>query len=585
MAKSSKIPAYFAQRPMERERLPRAPAGIADTGAGLEAEALGQFGAVLKGVAGDILTKWRKKRTDTQVAEGGAAWERAHTDFFGRDKFTLNGKEYTGLATDFNLEGYEKKYKSFTKDLKKQILKKGLTSQAKSELTNWFTTSEPKMQKEVAIELMKKQHYQGRASMLKAIFDHEKAGNASGAHAAIDSAEKDNYINAEQAEQQRQAVSVNIDWFEGLRMIDIDPGEFLDFLEGDAAPDIDFGFLESLNPEQKLQLKARAIRQQGVRLAKGKELREQQINAEQGRLMNLARKNELTDDIIRTSQLDEFGTGSKNTFYNIIDARAKAALADEDDPFIKSDPQVEARILDELRDPESKITEKDIADLVGKGLSVDDADRLIERLDVFKSFWFRRADSYLKQNLGWSDTFTKFEHPEGAIAYSLAVEELFGIIETENLKDKDLYDRAREIAIPHLVDYWEKALYLPAEKIARLTRMLKIKEPKPKPPKLPEGELLEVKPEPRAPVKTPRQTIARKARIRSWVVPFNKKHKTKLQPTVLDAMSDEFIDWLASLSPAKREEVLKKLEAGETVKPEPIKRKTKGTDLDPEGIF
>lgn len=576
------IPSYFATKQMETSRMPRAPAGIADVGAGLEAEALGQFGKAMSDVSVDLLTELQKKRTDAQLAEGGAAWERAHTEFF------------TNLAKDQNIENYEKKYKAFVKSLRRQILKKGLTRKAKQQLTNWMTANQPKMEKEAAIELMRKQRSQGRATMLSAIFDHEKAGNVSAAHAAINTAEKDNYINAEQAEQQRQSVSVNIDWFKGLRMIDVDPSGFLELLEDDTKViqrdiplrDIEVKFLENLNPEQKLQLKARAIRQQGVKLAQGRALQEQQINAEQGRLMNLARKGELADDIIRESQLDEFGTGSKATFYGILDARAKAAMADKDDPFIKSDPQVEARILDEIRDPEAKITEKDIADLVGKGLSVDDADRLIGRLDVFKSFWFRRADSYLKQNLGWSDTFTKFEHPEGGIAYSLAMDELFGAIETEKLKDKDLYDRARQIATPHLVDYWEKALYLPAEKIARLTRMLKIKEPVVKPP---ETELPSVKPEPKAPAVrtlTPKQQAARKARIRSWVVPFNKKYKAKLQPSVLDARSDEFVDWLTSLTPAKREEALRKIEAGETVKPEPIKkRKTKGTELDPEGIW
>lgn len=576
MAKmANKIPTYFAQRPMERVRYARPRVGIADVGAGLEAEAMGQFGKVLAGVSSDLLAKLEEQRTVSQFTEGKARWERAHNEFF------------ISLAKDPDFENYEKKYTAFTKSLRRQILKKGLTRRAKQGLTNYITSQQPKMEKEAAISLMEKQRYQGRAVMLKAIDDFERSGNAPAALAAIQEAHESGFITAEEAERQRQSASTNIDWYKGLMLIDTDPQEFLDSLEGDTLP------LKNLNPEQVLALKARAIRQQGALLAKGRELREEQINAEQGRLMNLARKNELTDDIIRTSALDEFGTGSKATFYSIIDARAKAAIADKDDPFLKSDPQVEARILSEIRDPDAKITEKDIADLVGKGLSVDDADRLIARLDVFSGFWFKRADLYLKQNLGWSETYVKFLHPEGALSYSVAMEELFTVIEEEGLKDdKELYDRARAIATPHLIDYWEKALFFGVDKIARLKRMLEIKPPTAKPPK---PEPLEGKPEKPAPEArppivrepTPRQKAARKARIRSWVVPFNLKHKTRLQPSVLDAMSDEFINWLASLSSVEREEVLRKIEAGETVEPEPIKKRKikKGTDLDPEGIF
>lgn len=207
-------------------------------------------------------------------------------------------------------------------------------------------------------------------------------------------------------------------------------------------------------------------------LASLKDTRDAAINAEQGRLMQLVRAGKLTDVDIRNSQLAEFGVGSKDTFYKMIDAQAKAILEEKETPYTKSDPVVEARILEQIRDPSFKITEKDITELVGNGLSIDDASRMIGMLDVFKGFWFKRGDLYLKQNLGWSDAYVKFVHPEGALAYSLAMDELFDAIETEKLKDKDIYDRAREIAIPHLIDYWENALVFEEEKLERLKKLL-----------------------------------------------------------------------------------------------------------------
>jgi len=109
---------------------------------------------------------------------------------------------------------------------------------------------------------------------------------------------------------------------------------------------------------------------------------------------------------------------------------------------------------------------------------------MISRLDVYKGFWFGRADSYLKSQLGWSDDTAQFLHPEGGLSYQLAMNELFDAIETEKLKDRDILNRAAEISVPYLIDYYEKVLALPPEQIERLKTMLGTKpKPKSKPPK------------------------------------------------------------------------------------------------------
>ncbi|KKL81212.1 hypothetical protein LCGC14_1997010, partial [marine sediment metagenome] len=184
------------------------------------------------------------------------------------------------------------------------------------------------------------------------------------------------------------------------------------------------------------------------------------------------RGNELSDDIIRGSKLQPFGSGSKDTFYKMLDAQLEALLMDKKTPFTESKPEVEAKLLDQIRDPSFKITEKDISDLVGKGLSIDDASRMIGMLDTFKDPWFKRIDMYLKSQLGWDGAFEKFVHPQGGIAYKLASDKLFDEIESEKLRGKDIYERGSEIAIPFVVDYWGKVLVLEPDKIKRMRDML-----------------------------------------------------------------------------------------------------------------
>jgi len=261
----------------------------------------------------------------------------------------------------------------------------------------------------------------------------------------------------------------------GIVSLEADPVAFLEKID-------DKDYLPRLDAQAKSMLKRRARTQMGIVIAQQRELKEQVTNEEQGRLMQLARKGQLTGDIIRTSKLDEFGTGSKSTFYGILDKLSDAALEEKEAPFKESVPEVEAKILEQIRDARSDITPKDISELVGKGLSIDDADHMISRLDVYKGFWFGRADRFLKDQLGWNDTYTKFMHPEGAISYHAAMNQLFTDIEEKKLRDKDIYERGIETGIPYVVDYWENVLSLEKPQIERMTKMLRGK-PSPKPTK------------------------------------------------------------------------------------------------------
>ena len=55
--------------------------------------------------------------------------------------------------------------------------------------------------------------------------------------------------------------------------------------------------------------------------------------------------------------------------------------------------------------------------------------------------------------------------------------ELFDAIETEKIKGRDILDRAAEISIPYLTDYWQNVLMLSPEQRERLGKMLGVAEP------------------------------------------------------------------------------------------------------------
>jgi len=413
-------------------------------------------GAVSTILSKNAYEKYEEQKTQASFTEGKASWIQGNDEFL------------TGLRDDSDYESYLPKYDKFIPGLQKAILSLSKTDRARNGLKNFLKEKTANQRVQVSqIALAKETDYQ-RASTLNAVNVHVKDGDAAGAISALARGRDAGYLSAEETERRSQTVLQEADWNTGINILEANPTEFLKDIDD---PD----FLPSLDASLRSQLKRRSRTQMGLELAKQRAERDKEINAEQGKLMRLARSNLLTDKIIRESKLDEFGTGSKSTFYSIMDSLADAALKKKELPFKVSDPVVEARILEEIRDPRSDIKAKDISDLVSRGLSIDDADRLISRLDVYKGFWFGRADRFLKDQLGWSDTYTKFFHPEGAISYHAAMNQLFIDIEEKNLKDKDIYERAIETGIPFVVDYWENVLSLEKPQIERMTRLLRVK--------------------------------------------------------------------------------------------------------------
>jgi len=447
---------------------------------GQEQRAAAQFGKAAATGLGGLGEKYLDARIDSQFTVGKAAWQRGHNEFL-RD---IRDDDYDIIIG---------KYKKFETGLRKGVLAGAKIPGAKRALGDLFQQTAPGYEKVVDDTAWRKEVDKMRAGVYAAVADFERAGNSPAASAALMRAEKAGYLSAVEAQARMGAIESNVEWNAGIHLAENNPEWLLESMQNTdkyKAMMASLGFdtkdeepFKDLDTPAKEQLKRKARTRINQILAQQKGQRAVEINAEQGRLMNLLRTNQLTDAIIREANLDEFGTGSRKSFYDLLDNKAQADLSGKNLRFTTSDGDVLAATLDKVRDPESDIIEKDISGLVGKGLSVNDGDRLIARLDVYKSFWFGRADTYLKNQLGWSGVEVRFMHPAGALSYHLAMDKVFAAIEEENLKEKDVYERAKLIAIPYVVDYWEKVLMLKEPELEHLTGLLRgestaISEPK-----------------------------------------------------------------------------------------------------------
>jgi len=454
---------YFAQRKMP------VGAGAAKMDwpsfyAGRESAAMAEFGRAFAGT-GELAVERMNAITQTEYTAGKA-------------DFSTAIKEYENqMEQDPDIDSFAKKFNVFMGKAEKDILR-GKSQAASKALTDYFKT-----QRGSLAEAVKKYAWERKkrvlwADTLTSVSKFERTGNAAKAEAALLEAVDTGVIAPDVAAERVMQIKRNVDWFEGLQIIERDPAKYIDMAEAEAeSKKVEVGpkfeFLTNLNPEEKLRLLERARSD----VAKLIDNREAEIKAEQERLMRLLRRKELTPDMVEESKLDVFGTGSKDTFFKMLDAQAEAIISEKKTPYTESDPVIEAAMLDRIRDPEEKVTSTEISELVGKGLSIDDASRMIDMLDVFKDDWFKRVDMYLKAQLGWDGAYEKFLHPEGGIAYKLASDKLFEAIESENLRGKDIYIKGSEIAIPFIVDYWEKALMMKSDKIERMSRLLEGKEP------------------------------------------------------------------------------------------------------------
>jgi len=404
-------------------------------------------------VATELALKYDRIQEENQLSESKRL---ANTEI---NKFTI------GLEKNQDPDTYEKGLNKVLAQISGLAPK---NKNAKREYQKWLNDKTPQWNKNLALKVIERQEDNWLSELTMRQANAEMGLDSGDFDKFLAGGYSEGLIDKKFATKVLYKTRINAQYNAGIKALEESPEAFLENIE-------DPKFLPRLDASIRLSLKGRARTEIGYRQSRTNQAREENASAEQNKLLSLAREGKLTNAAIRKSTLEPFGLGSKDTFYKMLDAEAESELEKKENPYLKSDPTVKASILQMMRDPNVEVKVNDISGLMGKGLSINDAQSMISKMDVYKGFWFRRADSYLKAQLGWSDSLTKFAHPEGGLAYSLATNELFDAIETEGLKGRDLLDRSMEISIPHLMDYWENVLMYKGDQLERLRKMLKAK--------------------------------------------------------------------------------------------------------------
>jgi hypothetical protein len=169
------------------------------------------------------------------------------------------------------------------------------------------------------------------------------------------------------------------------------------------------------------------------------------------------RLDELTPDEIRQSNLPPVGGGSKIFFLNLLNKRDEAVVADQNKPYLTTNPAILAQLMRESADPEAvPLSASEILSYIERedGLSITDARSLMNTTDVRKTSIFKNTEASLKTQFGYEGLMTGFGTKQlGAIYYNNAMSEILEVLMQEPLRGIELRIRMNEIASPYLEQY------------------------------------------------------------------------------------------------------------------------------------
>lgn len=333
------------------------------------------------------------------------------------------------------------------------------------------------------------------------------------------------------------------------------PQATLDSIVGDKLPGFD-----KLTPDDILRIRNMANSAM-VQAEIGAKKKDDEIST--GFLRLLANRmnpeqEQLTFDTILNSELSydakvEWFTKLR-VFDGFSESKLKEAFQDQGPVLADIYNQVEA----------NTITDKEIRDTVGKGLSPNTAESIIKNREIWQQHEYKETDQMFKRLFGWSPELG-FTDDLAAAFYEKVLRDWRNQVEEKELKGEEIIELGRAIARPYFIEHIKKVMPL-EEDIPRIIE-LALGEPEEveKAEKIEEKEIEESeKPPVIKPKEKPKQAAARKARIRKLVVPLNLKYKTRLQPSLLDNVSDSFFEMWSGLPDDKKLKALRALENGYT---------------------
>lgn len=440
----AKIPSYFATEQAETSRLPRAPMEIADIGQGLEAAGLIGFGKALSGLSSDTLQNIINVRSESQFLEGTSQWERAHTIFL------------TALAKDQDFENYGIKYKAFAKSLRRQILKKGLTTPARRELEEYMENQQVSKEKQMAGLFLAKQRDYGRVSAFQSVINFEQAGDYDGAISAINRARNIGFMSAEEAHGRKQKVQANIESNKIQALINTNPELAMEAID-----------VLTVDEREKNILRSQA-RTAIARKQTEAKLRQEQKDDEIGTtflklLDNKLEPNkpQLTFDMINNAT--EMSFDAKTSWFtrlmifdNYSEAELKEAFTDKGEVLADIYDKIDAGTLTDELDT-----------MVGRGLSPTTAERIKrERRAPFE----QRTDKLFKNIFGWSPELG-FENDLSSFLYLKTERDWREEIKKQDATGEQIIQIGRAIARPYFIEHLKKTMTGQEADIARMVEL------------------------------------------------------------------------------------------------------------------
>lgn len=332
------------------------------------------------------------------------------------------------------------------------------------------------------------------------------------------------------------------------------PQATLDSIVGDKLPGFD-----KLTPDDILRIRNMANSAM-VQAEIGAKKKDDEIST--GFLRLLANRmnpeqEQLTFDTILNSELSydakvEWFTKLR-VFDGFSESKLKEAFTDQGPVLADIYNQVEA----------NTITDKEIRDTVGKGLSPNTAESIIKNREIWQQHEYKETDQMFKRLFGW--TLYGFRDDKAAFLYEKVLRDWRNQVEEKKLKGEEIMELGRTIARPYFIQYLKDTMVSDEEIPPIIELALGEPEEVEKAEKIEEKEFEEPeKPPVIKPKEKPKQAAARKARIRKLVVPLNLKYKTRLQPSLLDNVSDSFFEMWSGLPDDKKLKALRALENGYT---------------------
>ena len=229
-------------------------------------------------------------------------------------------------------------------------------------------------------------------------------------------------------------------------VLDNNPGDVGSYLKN---------FKKYLTQDQIEKYHDLSLQSQTRQIAIDKKAKDTAIEETQNDYIN--RIDELTPEEIRRSNLPPVGGGSKLFFLDLLNKRDEAIVTEKNRPYTTTNSATLAQLLTESMDPEAiPLSASEILSYIPieDGLSIADAQSLINTTDTRKTDIFKNTETALKVQFGYEGLLTGFGSKQlGALYYNNALSEIMIFLAEEPLRGLELRNKMNEIAGPYLEQY------------------------------------------------------------------------------------------------------------------------------------